>query len=354
MEPPNQPNEFIHLDIYAKRDWYILSNSNPSQNRIFHQEQTPMKNSLIRRALAVPATLLIMSLIGAASARAQAPVDDSKTEVKSNKISDNFYTVDGRGGTIGVLVGPQGTFMVDTQFAPLSDRIVAAIKQISPNPIRFVVNTHVHPDHTGGNANMAKLGATIFARDELRDRLMNPNPGANGQPGTPAPEVALPVVTYENKITFHMDGETVDLIPIRKAHTDGDTMVYFHNADVIMTGDFYRSIGYPNIDRANGGSLDGMLAGLAQIVAIAGPNTKIIPGHGPTVDRNAVAAHRDMVLGVRNEVAKLMQQGKTSDEIVAAHPTSAFDAKVPPAAPNGDRAADRFVGQLYAELKPSK
>src|SRR5258708_32403042 len=149
MEPPNQPNEFIHLDIYAKRVWYIPSNSNPRQNRFFHQEQTPMKISLIRRGLGGPAALLIMALIGAASARAQAPVDDSKTEVKSNKISDNFYTVDGRGGTIGVLVGPQGTFMVDTQFAPLSDRIVAAIKQISPNPIRFVVNTHVHPDHTG-------------------------------------------------------------------------------------------------------------------------------------------------------------------------------------------------------------
>ena len=168
------------------------------------------------------------------------------------------------------------------------------------------------------------------------------------------PEVGLPVVTYESKVTFHMDGETVDLIPIRKAHTDGDTMVYFHNADVIMTGDFYRSIGYPNIDRANGGSLDGMLAGLAQVSHSPGPNTKIIPGHGATVDRNAVIAHRDMILGVRNEVAKLMQQGKTSDEVVAAHPTATFDAKVAPAAPNGDQAADRFVGQLYAELKPSK
>jgi cyclase len=313
-----------------------------------------MKLSLIRRALAVPAALFLLSLFGAAAAWAQAPVDDSKTVVKTNKITDNFYTVDGRGGTIGVLVGPQGTFMVDTQFAPLTDRIVAAIKQISPNPIRFVVNTHVHPDHTGGNANMGKLGATIFARDELRDRLMNPNPGANGQPGMASPEIGLPVVTYENKVTFHMDGETVDLLPIRRAHTDGDTMVYFHNADVIMTGDFYRSIGYPNIDRANGGSLDGMIAGLAQIVALAGPNTKIIPGHGATVDRNAVAAHRDMILGVRAQVEKLIKEGKTSDEVVAAHPSSAFDAGVLPAAPNGDKMADRFVGQVYAELKPAK
>jgi cyclase len=312
-----------------------------------------MKHSWIRRALAVPASLLIVSLFVAASARAQAPVDDSKTVVKTNKITDSFYTVDGRGGTIGVLVGPQGTFMVDTQFAPLTDRIVAAIKQISPNPIKFVVNTHVHPDHTGGNVNMGKLGATIFARDELRYRLMNPNPGPNGQPGTPMPDAGLPVVTYESKVTFHMDGETIDLIPIPKAHTDGDTIVYFHNADVIMTGDFYRSIGYPNIDRANGGSLEGMLAGLAEVVALAGPNTKIIPGHGATVDRTAVAAHRDMILGVRNQVAMLMKQGKSSDDVVAAHPTASFDANVLPAAPNGDKMADRFVGQVYAELKPA-
>lgn len=313
-----------------------------------------MKRSWIRRALAAPAALLIGSLIFAGSACAQAPVDDSKTVVKSNKVTDNFYTIDGRGGTIGVLVGPQGTFMVDSQFAPLTDRIVEEIHKISPNPIRFMVNTHVHPDHTGGNANLGKMGVTILARDELRDRLMNPAPGANGQPGTPAPDIALPVITYENKVTFHMDGETIDLIPIRRAHTDGDTMVYFHNADVIMTGDFYRSVGYPNIDRVNGGSLDGMLAGLAQIVALAGPKTLIIPGHGPNVNRNAVQAHRDMILGVRNEVAKLMQQGKSSDDVVAAHPTSSFDASVPPADPSGNKNGDRFVGQVYAELKPMK
>ena len=308
-----------------------------------------MKFSLIRRAYIVP---LIVSLVLAASARGQA-TDFSKVEIKTNKVTDNFYTLDGQGGTVGVLAGPQGILMVDTQFAPLSDKIVAAIKQISPNPIRFVINTHVHGDHTGGNENFGKLGATIFARDELRDRLINPAPGSNGKDPI-APEIALPVVTFEDKITFHLNGETVDAIPVRKAHTDGDTMVYFHNANAIMTGDFYRSVGYPNIDRVNGGTLDGTLAGLAQVIALAGPNTRIIPGHGPTVDRDAVVANRNMILELRSEIEKLIHQGKTSAEVVAAHPTTAFDAKVAPAAPNGDRNADRFVGQLYAELTPSK
>ena len=314
-----------------------------------------MKTSLIRRVLAVPAALLLVSLFAAASARAQAPVDDSKTVVKTNKITDNFYTVDGRGGTIGVLVGPQGTFMVDTQFAPLTDRIVAEIKKISPNPIQ-VRGQHARASRSHrrqrehGQDGRDDFCARRIARpaDESPPRRERPAGHAHGW------QDGLPVVTYESKVTFHMDGETIDLIPIPKAHTDGDTMVYFHNADVIMTGDFYRSIGYPNIDRANGGSLNGLVDGLSQVVAIAGPKTKIIPGHGATVDRNAVIAHRDMVLGVRDQVAKLMKQGKTSDEVVAAHPSAAFDASVPPAAPNGDKMADRFVGQLYAELKPAK
>ena len=143
-----------------------------------------MRHSWIRRAFAAPAALLLVLLFAAAASRAQAPVDDSKTVIKTNKIEQTIsIPVDAAAAaTIGFLVGPQGTFMVDTQFAPLTDRIVAAIKQISPNPIRYVVNTHVHGDHTGGDENMGKLGATIFARDELRYRLMYPNPGANGQP----------------------------------------------------------------------------------------------------------------------------------------------------------------------------
>jgi cyclase len=305
-----------------------------------------MKTAGIKILLVVLAALFGM----AALTYAQAPPDFSKVEIKTTKIADNFYTLEGQGGTIGVLAGPDGVFLVDTQFAPLTTKIVAAVKQISPNPIRFVVNTHVHGDHTGGNENLAKMGAVIFAREELRGRLMNPAPTANGTPVSPAPAAALPVVTYRGRVTFHMDGEEVELIPIPRAHTDGDTLVYFHNDNVIMTGDFYRSIGYPNIDRVNGGSLNGMIEGLGVVIGMAGPNTKIIPGHGPSVDRAAVMAHRDMILGVRDRVEQLVKQGKTSDEVVAAHPTSDFDAKIPPV----QGSTDRFVGQLYAELKPAK
>src|SRR5436190_23803263 len=299
----------------------------------------------ILRSIGVCALPLALSLT-AAGVRAQQP-DFSKVEIKTTKLSGNFYTLEGQGGTIGVLTGPDGVFMVDAQFAPLTDKIVAAIKQISTAPIKFMVNTHVHGDHTGGNENLAKLGVTILAREELRKRLANPAPGPNGAPGTPAPAAALPMITFSAPTIVHMNGEDIQLIPIPSAHTDGDTLVKFPAADVIMTGDFYRSIGYPNIDRANGGSLNGMLAGLNQIVALAGPNTKIVPGHGAIVDKSAVAAHRAMIVAVRDKIAPMVKKGMTVEQVTAAKPTADFDTKVPGVGTTGER----FVGQLYAELK---
>jgi cyclase len=276
--------------------------------------------------------------------------DFSKVEIKTTHLAGGVSMLEGSGGAIGVLAGPEGVFMVDDEFAPLTPKVVAAVKQISPSPIRFLVNTHVHPDHTGGNENFGKMGVTLISRDELRDRLAHPLPTASGAPGTPAPAAALPLITYEGRMHFHLDGEDVELIPIPRAHTDGDTLVFFHNADVIFCGDFFRSIQYPNIDRANGGSLNGMLAGLGTLIGLAGPNTKIVPGHGTVVSRMEVMSHRDMILVVRDNVAQLIAQGKSQDEVLAAHPTAQYDAVVP----NSKETSDRFVTQLYAELKPTK
>ena len=302
------------------------------------------------RCFTVLFSILAAMFIGFApqSARAQA-TDFSKVEIKTTHLAGNVSMLEGSGGAIGVLAGPNGVFMVDGEFAPLTPKIVAAIKQISPSPIRFMVNTHVHPDHTGGNENFGKLGVTIIARDEVRNRLAHPLPAANGAPGTPAPTVALPLITYEGRMHFHMDDDDVELIPIPRAHTDSDTLVFFHNADVIFCGDFYRSIQYPNIDRANGGSLNGLLDGLGVLIGLAGPNTKIVPGHGPVVSRKEVMSNREMVLAIRDRVAQLIAQGKTQEEVLAAHPTAEYDAVVP----NSKETTERFVNQLYAELKPA-
>jgi cyclase len=292
-------------------------------------------------------SILPLALALAAVALAQAPVDYSKVQIETVKLAPNFYVLNGQGGAIGVLTGPDGVLMVDSQFAPLTDKIVAAIKQVSNTPIKFLINTHVHGDHTGGNENLGKMGVTIFARPELRDRLAHPAPGANGAPGTPAPAAALPVITYNSPLTFHIDGEDVQAIPIPKAHTDGDTLVYFPNANVIMIGDYFRSLGYPNIDRANGGSLPGMLAGIDTAIKLCNAQTKVVPGHGAITDRNGLMAHRDMIIAIRDKIAPMVSQGKTLAEVVAAKPTADYDAKVPGVGTTGER----FIGQVYAELK---
>ena len=258
-------------------------------------------------------------------------------EVITTQLDDNLYYLQGQGGQIGVLAGDDGILMVDTQFPQVTEQIVAAIREISSEPIKFVLNTHEHGDHSGGNSNLAALGATIMTRSELRAALAA---SAN-------PPAALPMVTYDGPVTFHMNGEIARAIPVPLAHTSGDTMVHFENADVLMTGDFYRAEGYPNIAIQNGGTLEGMLAGLGLVIGNSGPDTRILPGHGPIVSRDEVREHRDMMLVLADQVQELVDQGMTEDQIVAAGLTDAFDSSVR----NPGTTNERFIRQLVQELQ---
>ena len=284
------------------------------------------------------------------AASAQQQVDYSKVEIKTTKLADDFYTLEGQGGTISVLTGPDGVLLVDSQFAPLTDKLVAAIRKITDKPIRYLIDTHVHGDHTGGNENFARLGVTLLSRDQLRDRLAHPNPAPDGTLPKPAPAQALPTITYDGPVTIHFDGEDVRLLPVRNAHTDGDTLVVFTRHDILAVGDYFRTTGYPFVDLNNGGSLNGILDGLGATIGRAGPATKVIPGHGPISDRNGLIAQRDLIATVRDRVAKLVEQGKTLEEVVAAKPTADLDAQTPGVTP---AQAERFVKWVYAEVKKS-
>ena len=276
----------------------------------------------------------------------QAP-DFSKIEIRTTRLADDFYTLEGLGGTVSVLTGPDGVLLVDSQFAALSDKLVAAIRKVSNQPIRFLVDTHLHGDHTGGNENFAKLGALVFGRDQLRARMEHPNPAPDGTPRKAAVAQALPTVTYDGPVSIHVNGENVRLIPLRNAHTDGDTLIRFTNHDILATGDCYRGIGYLYVDLNNGGSLPGILEALGAIIGEAGPHTKIIPGHGPITDRSGVIAERDLILTLRDRISALVAQGKTLEEVVAAKPTAEFDAQIP----QGAQSADEIVKWMYTAIK---
>jgi glyoxylase-like metal-dependent hydrolase (beta-lactamase superfamily II) len=225
--------------------------------------------------------------------------------------------------------------MIDDQFAPLTDRILAAIRQINPGEIRFVINTHVHGDHTGGNENLGRMGILILARDAVRVRMAA---AAN------AVEEALPVLTFSEPISVHLNGGTVRAIPVAPAHTDGDSFIHFVEADVIHAGDVFRTVAYPYIDLATGGTLEGTLDALGVLIGMSGPNTKIIPGHGTIATRADVIAFRDMILDVQARVAAMVAQGRTIDQILAARPAASYEA----ARGSDQTSLERFIRGVYA------
>jgi cyclase len=275
----------------------------------------------------------------AAGFTAQAAVaqnqDFSSVEIKVHAVADHIYYLEGRGGNIGLSVGDDGIIMVDDQFAPLTDKIVAAIRTLSQGDIRFLVNTHVHGDHTGGNENFAKMGVPIVAHANVRTRL------AQGE--SPSPAAALPILTYADTVTLHLNGESVRVVKLPPAHTDGDSMIEFTGSNVIHLGDVFRTTGYPIIDVGNGGSAKGTLDALAVVIDAAGPDTKLIPGHGEVSTREDVREFRDMVQQVYDRVSSMIRQGMTLEQIVAAKPTAEWDERL------GD--PQRFLQGLYQSIQ---
>jgi glyoxylase-like metal-dependent hydrolase (beta-lactamase superfamily II) len=286
----------------------------------------------MRLAFALATTLL---LAPAAYAQQQPPapppplVDWDKVQIKTTDLGNNTYMLEGQGGNITVAVGTDGIIMVDGQFAPLSDKIKAAIKAISPLPIKYLINTHYHGDHTGGNENFARDGVTVVAHDNLRVRLAAGTiQGLTGNKVPPRPPEALPKQTYfGGSITLEVGGRKAILTHIANAHTDGDTWVYFPDANVLCTGDTSNNLKkYQNIDWANGGDVRGMIRAQDAYLKAGNDQTKIVVGHGPLASKKDVAEFRDMLVTARDRVEKLFNEGKTEEEVIAAKPLADLDA----------------------------
>lgn len=243
----------------------------------------------------------------------------SKVEIKSSEVAPGLYMLEGAGGNIGLSVGPDGAFVIDDQFAPLAPKIMAAIKAIDARPVEFVLNTHWHGDHTGGNEAFGQAGARIVAHDNVRKRLKEGLKRETGET-PPAPAGALPVITFSEEVSFYWNGRDIRVIHLDDAHTDGDAVIHFRDANVIHTGDIYFSGGYPYIDLQSGGTFDGVIAAQEAILALCDDDTKIIPGHGPLSSKARLSAYVAMLKDVRARIAALIAQGLGEDEVVRTDP----------------------------------
>jgi glyoxylase-like metal-dependent hydrolase (beta-lactamase superfamily II) len=276
---------------------------------------------LIKRAFIFLCTTLLTAAVIA---------DDSfdNVEIQTIKAADGIYMLTGKGGNIGLAVGADGVFLIDDQFAPLTEKIQAAITQVSDKPVKFVLNTHWHPDHTGGNENLGSSGAVIVAHDNVRKRLSVDSfiEMFNMQSSAMAP-VGLPVITFGDAVTFHLNGDEILVRHVMNAHTDGDAIVHFKHANVIHAGDTYFSGMYPFIDMAHGGSNDGYIKAIDQVLALADEKSVIIPGHGPISNKQELTAWRDMLKIIIDRIRAMVEDDASLEQIQASMPTRAFDEK---------------------------
>jgi len=271
------------------------------------------------RAWTVPALLVVPMMLAA---------QEDTTRIQTIPVAKGVYMLLGNGGNIGVSAGEDAVFLVDDQFAPLTQKIIDAVKAISDTPIRFLLNTHWHFDHTGGNENFGKVGVVIVAHDNVRQRMSVEQFMARmNRRFPPSPKAALPVVTFSEMVTFHLNGDDIHAVHVKNAHTDGDALVHWVNANVIHMGDTFMNGFYPFIDIGSGGSINGLITAITAAMSYVNDGTKIIPGHGPLAVKADLVAYRDMLVGVRDAVQRLVAQKKTLEQVLAANPTAPWDDK---------------------------
>lgn len=269
----------------------------------------------------------------------------AEVEVQVVPVRNGVHMLVGRGGNIGLSVGKDGTFLVDDQYAPLTEKIVAAIRTVTPDPVRFIVNTHFHGDHTGGNENFGERGSIIVAHENVRKRMsVEQVRKILRQDRTPAaPPGALPKITFTDEVTFHWNDEEIRAFHVEHAHTDGDVIIHFTNGDVFHMGDVFFNGRYPFIDIDSGGNVKGIISAADLVLSMTQSTTKIIPGHGELAGPEDLRAYRDMLATVRDRVQAMIEEGKSIEEIVSAKPTASFD-------PVWGAEPERFVRSIYYSL----
>jgi len=284
----------------------------------------------------------------AAPLAAQANYDT--VQVKVVRVAEGIYMLTGAGGNIGLATGADATFIIDDQFAPLTTKIRAAIGTITKDPVKFLINTHFHGDHVGGNENFGNAGSIIFAHDNVRRRMSGEQfEAAARQPGPTAPKAALPVVTFSDTLTMHLNGETAVIYHVNAAHTDGDALIHFTKANVVHAGDVFVRYGFPYIDVPSGGTFNGIIAANEKLLASTDANTKFIPGHGDVASRKDLEDFIAMLKTVRQKVTAAMAGGKTLEQVLAAKPLADLDKLG-----QGFVKTDTFVELIYRELSKKK
>jgi len=272
--------------------------------------------------------LFLASLFAVVAGLALSQQDFSKVEIETIEVAPSVHMLVGSGGNIGISTGSDGILVIDDQYAPLTEKILAAIKAISDRPVDFVVNTHWHGDHTGGNENMGKAGAVIVAHRNVRARMSTEQFSSFFNRTTPpSPPGALPVVTFAEDVSFHFNGDELHVFHVEPAHTDGDSVVHWRSTNVFHMGDLFFNGGYPYIDLGSGGSADGIIAAANRVLELANDESKIIPGHGELSNKKELTAYRDMMVEVRSRISEHVTAGKSLEQVLAAKPTQDLDAQ---------------------------